>query len=129
MFPKIEMVRRAIESLYDHVIVSGYAYTQEEDEITGITETKKSPLAVDETPCRLDVSSNDRPPADFSGAQPGEIAQEITLILNPDVTVPVGSTLTIRSLDGAERLYEAASIPTVYPHHQEISLKLKEKRP
>lgn len=129
MFPKNKMVRKALENLYDHVIVSGYEYRKANDEITGITDTQKCPLAIDGTPCRLDVSSSDRSPADYSGAQPGNIAQEITLYLSPDIPITPGATLVIRGLDGTERTYEAASVPTVYTHHQEISLKLAEKRP
>ncbi len=129
MFPKIEMVRKALENLYDDVIVSGHTYEKIADEITGITEIQKCPLAIDGTPCRLNVSSSDRNPVGYSGAQPGTTAQEITLYLNPDIPVKPGTTLVVRTSDGTERTYEAASVPVIYSHHQEISLKLMEKRP
>lgn len=129
MFPKIEMVKKAIGHLYDHEIVSAYKYEKVTDEETGIVETKRQTLPVEGTPCRLDVSSSDRAEAVYDGAKPGSIAQKITLYLAPEIIIAEGSTIEIRDGSGQVRTYTASSVPTYYAHHQEISLSLMEKRP
>lgn len=122
MLPKIPLVRRAIERLYD-----GRATVEEarkEKNSKNITALIWSAVAQD-VPCR--VSYKTVAPAGPSDTV-DSIAQAITLFTAPDIDIKPGSHVTVTQR-GRTMHFFCSGIPAVYDSHQEIPLVRAEEHP
>ena len=122
MLPKIPLVRRAIERLYD-----GRATVEEarkEKNAKNITALVWSAVARD-VPCR--VSYKTLAPAGRSDTV-DSIAQAITLFTAPDIDIKPGSRVTVTQR-GRTMRFSCSGIPSVYDSHQEIPLVRWEEHP
>lgn len=122
MLPKIPLVRRAVERLYD-----GRATVEEarkEKNAKNITALVWSAVARD-VPCR--VSYKTLAPAGRSDTA-DSIAQAITLFTAPHVDIKPGSRVTVTQR-GRTMHFSCSGIPAVYDSHQEIPLIRAEEHP
>lgn len=122
MLPKIPLVRRAVERLYD-----GRATVEEarkEKNAKNITALVWSAVAQD-VPCR--VSYKTLAPAGRSDTV-DSIAQAITLFTAPDIDIKPGSRVTVTQRGRAMR-FSCSGVPAVYDSHQEIPLVRWEEHP
>lgn len=122
MLPKIPLVRRAVERLYD-----GRATVEEarkEKNAKNITALIWSAVAQD-VPCR--VSYKTVAPAGRSDTV-DSIAQVITLFTAPDIDIKPGSRVTVTQR-GRTMRFSCSGIPAVYDSHQEIPLIRAEEHP
>ena len=122
MLPKIPLVRRAVERLYD-----GRATVEEarkEKNPKNITALVWSAVARD-VPCR--VSYKTVAPAGHSDTV-DSIAQAITLFTAPDIDIKPGSRVTVTQR-GRTMRFSCSGIPAVYDSHQEIPLVRWEEHP
>ncbi len=114
MLPKIALVKKTLESLYqDEAIIYTSSYTASDDD--GIYTSTAA--ASDKIPCRL--SYEDSPNAVIDGIP--TISQKIRLFMSPDVTVHTGADIDVLHL-GQRYHFKAAGHPAVYDSHQEIDL-------
>lgn len=122
MLPKIPLVRRAVERLYD-----GRATVEEarkEKNPKNITALVWSAVARD-VPCR--VSYKTLAPAGQSDTA-DSIAQAITLFTAPDIDIKPGSRVIVVQR-GYTMRFSCAGIPAVYESHQEVPLTRWEEHP
>lgn len=122
MLPKIPLVRRAVEHLYD-----GRATVEEarkEKNAKNITALVWSAVARN-VPCR--VSYKNLAPAGRSDTV-DSIAQAITLFTAPDIDIKPGSRVTVTQR-GRTMRFSCSGIPAVYDSHQEIPLVRAEEHP
>lgn len=122
MLPKIPLVRRAVERLYD-----GRATVEEarkEKNAKNITALVWSAVARN-VPCR--VSYKTLAPAGRSDTV-DSIAQVITLFTAPDIDIKPGSRVTVTQR-GRTMRFACSGIPAVYDSHQEIPLVPWEEHP
>ena len=122
MLPKIPLVRRAVERLYD-----GRATVEEarkEKNAKNITALVWSAVARN-VPCR--VSYKTLAPAGRSDTV-DSIAQAITLFTAPDIDIKPGSRVTVTQR-GRTMRFSCSGIPAVYDSHQEIPLVRWEEHP
>ena len=122
MLPKIPLVRRAVERLYD-----GQATVEEarkEKNAKNITALVWSAVARG-VPCR--VSYKTVAPAGRSDTV-DSIAQAITLFTVPDIDIKPGSRVTVTQR-GRTMRFSCSGIPVVYDSHQEIPLVRWEEHP
>ena len=122
MLPKIPLVRRAVERLYD-----GRATVEEarkEKNAKNITALVWSAVAQD-LPCR--VSYKTLAPAGRSDTV-DSIAQAITLFTAPEIDIKPGSRVTVTQR-GRTMRFACSGIPAVYDSHQEIPLARWEEHP
>ena len=122
MLPKIPLVRRAVERLYD-----GRATVEEarkEKNAKNITALVWKAVAQD-IPCR--VSYKTVAPAGRSDTV-DSIAQAITLFTAPDIDIKPGSRVTVTQR-GRTMRFACSGIPAVYDSHQEIPLVRWEEHP
>ena len=122
MLPKIPLVRRAVERLYD-----GRATVEEarkEKNAKNITALVWSAVAQD-VPCR--VSYKTLAPVGRSDTV-DSIAQAITLSTAPDIDIKPGSRVTVTQR-GRTMHFSCSGIPAVYDSHQEIPLVRAEEHP
>lgn len=124
MFPKIAVVSKAIASLFDSTC-EVYTYKKTADFYTHETTMKK--VNVGKAACRVNVES--APAATAEGVAPAGVSQLITLIMEPDISVPEGACVDITFSDGTVRRYISAGVTARYAHHQEIALELREEHP
>lgn len=122
MLPKISLVRRAVESLYD-----GRATVEEvrkEKNAKNIT-TSVWVTVMQDVPCR--VSYKTLAPASRSDTV-DSIIQAITLFAAPNIDIKAGSRITVVQR-GRTMKYACAGIPAIYDSHQEIPLVRWEEHP
>ena len=122
MLPKIPLVRRAVERLYD-----GRATVEEarkEKNAKNITALVWSAVA-QKVPCR--VSYKTVAPAGRSDTV-DSIAQTITLFTAPNIDIKPGSRVTVVQR-GRTMRFSCSGIPAVYDSHQEIPLVRIEEHP
>lgn len=122
MLPKIPLVRRAVERLYD-----GRATVEEarkEKNAKSITVATWY-VAAQDVPCR--VSYKTIAPASRSDTA-DSIAQAITLFAAPDIDIKPGSRVTVVQR-GRTMKYACAGVPAVYGSHQEVPLARWEEHP
>ena len=122
MLPKIPLVRRSVERLYD-----GWATVEEarkEKNPKNITALVWSAVAQD-VPCR--VSYKTVAPAGRSDTV-DSIAQAITLFTAPEIDIKPGSRVTVTQR-GRTMRFACSGIPAVYESHQEVPLTRWEEHP
>lgn len=123
MFPKISMVKKAIESLYD-ATATVYKLTEvTKDSIT----TEERAIQTSSLRCRVSYKN-------IGAAQSTDTIdtqhQEIKLYFDADdAVIEAGSIIDVLWDDGREATFKNASIPQVYNHHAELTLLLNEDKP
>ena len=122
MLPKISLVKRAVEHLYDSRMTVEEA--RKEKNAKNITELVWSAAAQDVL-CR--VSYKNITPAGRSDTV-DSTAQTITLFTAPDIDIKPGSRVTVTQR-GRTMRFSCAGIPAVYESHQEIPLTRWEEHP
>lgn len=96
----------------------------ETEEKTGITSFKDKVIYSNE-PCRVSFSSLSA--AEITdGVQ--EIAQSVKLFASVKLDIPPGSEIIVVRRGGRAAVYESSGPAAFYLFHQEIPLKLKDKR-
>lgn len=120
MFQTPKVVRKNLEKMYIgtcNIIV----YEKQVD-----PTTKRSQFAEvikeSNVSCRLSFSTA----ATTGDGNTASVAQNITLFLAPEVTVPDGSKIVVTQ-NGKTKAYTNSSEPRLYDSHQEIALKLFER--
>jgi len=122
VLPKIPLVRRAVERLYD-----GRATVEEarkEKNAKNITSLVWMEV-MQGIPCR--VSYKTVAPAGRSDTA-DSIEQTITLFTAPDIEIKPGSRVTVTQR-GRTMRFACSGIPAVYDSHQEIPLVRAEEHP
>lgn len=110
---QVVRVRKAFETMYDSkcVVLTHEEYVKD----NGATAFRYVTILEDE-PCHIQYTS-------VSATTPGDavatVSQEIRLFINPDVEIPVGSKITVESVD-----YACSGVVAKYATHQEIILSL-----
>lgn len=122
MLPKIPLVRRAVERLYDGVATVEEA--RKEKNAKNITALIWAVVA-QKVPCR--VSYKTVAPAGRSDTV-DSIAQTITLFTAPNIDIKPGSRVTVVQR-GRTMRFSCSGIPAVYDSHQEIPLVRIEEHP
>nr|DAU55298.1 MAG TPA: head closure knob [Bacteriophage sp.] len=122
MLPKIPLVRRSVERLYDGVATVEEA--RKEKNAKNITALIWAVVAQD-LPCR--VSYKTLAPAGRSDTV-DSIAQAITLFTAPEIDIKPGSRVTVTQR-GRTMRFACSGIPAVYDSHQEIPLVRFEEHP
>lgn len=113
--------RAAIESLYDRTFE---VYEAQEIEMpNGSTETEFVKTA-EAGPCRI---SYFRVTAAQQGELTASVSQAVVMYCSPDVEIKEGSEIEVVKGSIRER-YSASGTPSVYDSHQEIPLKISERR-
>ena len=124
MFPKIAMVRTALESLYDaKAAVYTYTCTIDAHHIT----TQKLTKLISDLPCRISYQRNE-------AAQTTDTVDTqdmmITMIYSDtSIAIPAGSQIMVTWDDGRTDAFENASVPSVYTHHAEVRLGREKDKP
>nr|DAV45982.1 MAG TPA: head closure knob [Caudoviricetes sp.]DAX27919.1 MAG TPA: head closure knob [Caudoviricetes sp.] len=121
MLPKIPLVRRAVERLYDGVAM--VEEVRKEKNAKNITASVWVSSAQN-VPCR--VSYKTIAPAGRSDTV-DSITQSITLFTAPEVEIKPGSRITVTQR-GRTMRFACSGIPAVYDSHQEIPLVRWEER-
>lgn len=85
----------------------------------GRTEPQERVAATD-VPCRISHQTVKTTEPQDEAAQ---VAQSVTLYIDPSVNIPEGSKITVTQ-NGVTRDYERSGRPAVYSCHQEIPLEL-----
>ena len=122
MLPKISLVKRAVEHLYDGRMTVEEA--RKERNAKNITTLVWSAV-IEDAPCR--VSYKAVAPAGRSDMV-DSIAQAITLFTAPDIDIKPGSRLIVVQR-GRTMRFSCAGVPAVYESHQEIPLTRWEEHP
>lgn len=87
----------------------------------GRTEPQERVTASDVL-CRI---SHDTVKSTEPNEEAAQVAQSVTLYIDPSVDIPEGSKITVTQ-NGVTRIFERSGKPAVYSCHQEIPLKLFE---
>lgn len=122
MLPKISLVKRAVEHLYDGRMTVEEA--RKEKNAKNITTLVWSAV-IEDVSCR--VSYKTVAPAGRSDTV-DSIAQAITLFTVPNIDIKPGSRVTVTQR-GRTMRFSCAGIPAVYESHQEIPLTRWEEHP
>lgn len=125
MFPENQMVRDAVESLWD-ATCRIFVYRKRKDEDKNVSYMEEEELSGGPFPCRIDIDSA---PAAEDSSGPDSVSQEITLILSAAVNIPPGAKILYSppAWSGREdEVYINAGVSAVYPIHQEVRLVRKE---
>ena len=122
MLPKISLVKRAVEHLYDGRIT--VEEVRKEKNAKNITTLVWSAV-VEDVPCR--VSYKTIAPAGRSDTV-DSTAQTITLFTAPDIDIKPGSRIVVTQC-GRTMRFSCAGIPAVYESHQEIAVTRWEEHP
>ena len=125
MFPENQMVRDAVESLWD-ATCRIFVYRKKKDEDKNVSYMEEEELAGGPFPCRIDIDSA---PAAEDSSGPDSVSQEITLILSAEVNIPPGAKILYKPPAWSGRddeVYINAGVAEVYPLHQEIRIVRKE---
>ena len=85
----------------------------------GRTEPKER-VTVTDIPCRISHQTIRTTEPQDEAAQ---VAQRVTLYIDPSVDIPEGSKITVTQ-NGVTREYERSGKPAVYSCHQEIPIEL-----
>ena len=117
MLPKIEMVRAAVERLYDGVATVKVRETSKIDGKTGIAQTVER--VIDGIPCRVSFSQL-APSLDATGV--AIMTQTVKLFCAPEHVIPAGSDITVKHR-GRVLEFRASGVPAVYDSHQEVTLE------
>ncbi len=119
MLSKSEMVRRAIEMMYDGKcdIIEHIKYKGD----NGATYFKES-VKYKNVPCRLSFSSSNVANQTDGKA---EISQIIKVFMSNEYAVNAGSKIVITQ-NSLTKSYKSSGVPSVYETHQEIKLELFE---
>lgn len=122
MFPKIPMVRSAVERLYDGIATIEEARKRKNEKNVTVSVWA---VVAEEIPCRVSYKT-------LSAAEKSDtadtIAMAITLFTAPDIDVKPGSRITVRQR-GREMKFSSSGIPAVYDSHQEIPMTRREEHP
>mgnify|MGYP006987979803 FL=1 len=121
MLPTAEMVRAAIESLYDGVATAKVLETAKIDTKTGRPTTTERTIAP--FPCRL---SYGQLPTTDRATGVAEMAQTVKLFCAPELVIPAGSDIEVKHR-GRVLTFRASGVPAIYDSHQEIPLEHKER--
>ena len=117
MLPNSQMVRAAIQSLYDGKCT--VTVRQEYEKDNGATAFREVVLIEDE-PCRLSFSNT-------SSTKDGEVAASVSqvteLFIAPEVDIPPGSKITVIQ-NGDTVDYTKSGVKAKYETHQQIILEL-----
>ena len=117
MLPNSQMVRAAIQSLYDGKCT--VTVQQEYEKENGATGFKEVVLFEDE-PCRLSFNNISSTNEDEAAAT---ISQVTELFINPEVDIPSGSKITVTQ-NGETMEYSKSGVRAKYETHQQIILQL-----
>ena len=117
MLPNIQMVRAAIQSLYDGKCTVTVRQEYEKDNgATGFQEV----ILIEDEPCRLSYSN-------ISSTNENEVAATVSqvteLFICPDVDIPSGSKITVTQ-NGETVDYSKSGVKAKYETHQQIMLQL-----
>ena len=120
MLPNNQMVRAAIESLYDGKCTVTVRQEYEKDNgATGFQEV----VLIENEPCRLSFNNT-------SSTQEGEVAASVSqvteLFIGPEINIPPGSKITITQ-NGETTEYSKSGVKAKYETHQQIILELWKK--
>ena len=123
MFPKIPLVKSAIESLYD---ATATVRTYQTAVTKGIKHQTLTELASGFR-CRIGYQS--LPEATGKDTADTQVTI-IKMFYDGDaVTIPAGAVITIVWDDCRTDTFENASVPAVYTHHAEVTLKRVRDKP
>ena len=117
MLQKYNMVKAAIESLYDGLCtVTVHQEYEKDNGSTGFMDT----VVLENEPCRLSFTNT-------SSTKEGDVAatvsQVIELFISPNVDIAPGSKITVTQ-NGETVDYAKSGVKAKYPTHQEIVLTL-----
>lgn len=90
----------------------------------GVVNNTSGVIVAENVPCRVMYKSIPHAEESSTGAS---LTQVIKIFLAPEVKVQAGSRVTVTT-NGIETAYICAGEPAVYESHQEIELRLKDKR-
>ena len=113
---QVVKVRKALETMYDSVCT---VVIQEEYEKANGSTGHRLVTILEDAPCHLEYSSISSATQNDAVAT---VAQEIRLFIGPDEEIPVGSRITVDSVD-----YTQSGMVAKYATHQEIVLELMER--
>ena len=120
MLPKTEMVRKAVESLYDGVCtIIEYQKVKRENKSTGFEEV----AVLENQPCRLSFKTIS---STTSGESASSLKQVVVLFISPDVTIKPGSKVVVTQ-NNTTTEYSCSGQPAMYKSHQEVILELFER--
>ena len=110
--------RKAIQNLW-HGRAKVTVLDGELNPANGRTEPQEQ-VVFDDVPCRI---SRDTVKSTEPHEEAAQVAQSVTLYIDPSVEIPEGSKITVTQ-NGVTREYERSGKPAVYSCHQEIPLEL-----
>lgn len=123
MFPKIPLVKEAIGSLYD---ATATVRTYQTAVTKGVKRQTLTELAKG-IRCRI----GDQSLPEATGKDTADT--QVTIIKmfydGSAVTIPAGAVIDIVWDDGRADTFENASVPAVYTHHAEVTLKRVRDKP
>lgn len=102
---------RATVTVLDGVLNSANGRTEPQERVTA-----------SDVPCRI---SHDTVKSTEPNEEAAQVAQSVTLYIDPSADIPEGSKITVTQ-NGVTRIFERSGKPAVYSYHQEIPLKLFE---
>ena len=114
--------RSAVEMLYEDTCTV-YEYRPVRDEGSKIT-SKREVLVWEDVPCKLSFESLD---ITRLGENTAEKAVSVKLFLPPETPVKAGSKIVVNH-EGKAEAYSNSGVPGRFPTHQEVELKLFERR-
>lgn len=123
MFPKIPLVKSAIESLYD---ATATVRTYQTAVTKGIKRQTLTEL-VRGIRCRIGYQS--LPEATGKDTADTQVTIIKMFYDGTAVTIPAGAVIDIVWDDGRADTFENASVPAVYTHHAEVTLKRVRDKP
>lgn len=124
MFPKISVVKTAVERLFN-ATASIYVLAEAEDQY-GVTRPNKT--AYGNIRCRISYGGGIGPPVSSDTVDTS--SDTITMIYDGTVLdIPDGSQVTVVWDDGRTEYFYNASWPKVYSHHAEMTLRRLEVHP
>lgn len=123
MFPKIPMVTSAIESLYD---ATATVRTYQTAVTKGIKRQTLTELARG-IRCRIGYQS--LPEATSKDTADTQVTVIKMFYDGSAVAIPTGAVIDVVWDDGRADTFENASVPAVYSHHAEVTLKRVRDKP
>lgn len=123
MFPKIPLVKSAIESLYD---ATATVRTYQIAVTKGIKRQTLTEL-VRGIRCRIGYQS--LPEATSKDTADTQVTVIKMFYDGSTVAIPTGAVIDVVWDDGRADTFENASVPAVYSHHAEVTLKRVRDKP
>lgn len=123
MFPKIALVKQAIENLYD---ATATIRTYQTATTKGIRRQALTELAK-EVRCRIGYQS--LPEATSKDTADTQVTIIKMFYDGEAVAIPAGAVIDVVWDDGRADTFENASVPAVYSHHAEVILKRVRDKP